>query len=377
MNARQSLDPAGELGLVLRWDARQGQIASVEIAHTRPLLAARLLPGRSPAEVRALLPALFALCPQGQGAAAALALGAAQGEDLGEELENWRARLGLETLGEILWRFALDWPQALGFAPAPALLAQVRRIIASALNASRPPLPTELAELSTLIGPALLGMSPAEFLQVQSAERFDAWIEGSDSLAALTLAALRKSSPTLGTAGWSPLPGLDAELLYALAHQARENAQFAGAPRWQSAPAETGALARQCGEPLIRALLERDGALVSTRLAARLVELARLLADPATPRDWLCSITEPGDWGVAGVQTARGLLVHVAQVRDGRVIDYRIVAPTEWNFSGQGPLASGLTGQSAACVEQAQELGRAWVQALDPCVACRIEVVHA
>ncbi len=52
--------------------------------------------------------------------------------------------------------------------------------------------------------------------------------------------------------------------------------------------------------------------------------------------------------GIGLAETARGLLLHRVQVERGLVTDYRIVAPTEWNFHPGGPLAQGLNGRSAA-----------------------------
>jgi len=76
------------------------------------------------------------------------------------------------------------------------------------------------------------------------------------------------------------------------------------------------------------------------------------------------------------VQTARGVLLHLARIDDDRIDDYRIVAPTDWNFHPDGALARGLFGleadDAAALVQRA---GLAAL-ALDPCVAFRIEVAR-
>ena len=81
---------------------------------------------------------------------------------------------------------------------------------------------------------------------------------------------------------------------------------------------------------------------------------------------------------MAWVQNARGLLLHrVALDAQGMVDDYRIVAPTEWNFHPDGALVHGLTGLAADDEARLVRQARLAVQALDPCVACRVEVVHA
>jgi len=82
--------------------------------------------------------------------------------------------------------------------------------------------------------------------------------------------------------------------------------------------------------------------------------------------------TAPGA-GAAIVETARGLLLHCAEVRDERVSGYGIVAPTEWNFHPAGALVSALTGAPAADRANVEQRAIRLVHSLDPCVACRVE----
>jgi coenzyme F420-reducing hydrogenase alpha subunit len=162
----------------------------------------------------------------------------------------------------------------------------------------------------------------------------------------------------------------------------RAVAGFEAAPLWDGAPVETGALARMRAHPLVASVAKRCGNSVPARMAARLVELAALLARLAGTADaaaapGICAFPlGPGE-GLAAVQTARGLLLHHARVAEGRVAGYRIVAPTEWNFHPDGPLARGLAGLAAANDAALERSARLAAQALDPCVACRIEVAHA
>ncbi len=66
---------------------------------------------------------------------------------------------------------------------------------------------------------------------------------------------------------------------------------------------------------------------------------------------------------------ARGLLLHwVALEPDGSVADYRVLAPTEWNFHPGGALARTL----AALPADAGDAARTLAAAFDPCVACTL-----
>jgi Ni,Fe-hydrogenase I large subunit len=77
--------------------------------------------------------------------------------------------------------------------------------------------------------------------------------------------------------------------------------------------------------------------------------------------------------GRALVETARGLLMHEIVLDGERIADYFIVAPTEWNFHPQGPLAGWLMGRAANDRDTVQRLAARAVAALDPCVRWELE----
>ncbi|OGB87733.1 MAG: hypothetical protein A2535_08470 [Burkholderiales bacterium RIFOXYD2_FULL_59_8] len=68
-------------------------------------------------------------------------------------------------------------------------------------------------------------------------------------------------------------------------------------------------------------------------------------------------------------EMARGLLLHWVQLdaSDG-VLDYRVLAPTEWNFHPQGALAQAV----AALASNDQAPGAMLAAAFDPCVSCTV-----
>ena len=82
-------------------------------------------------------------------------------------------------------------------------------------------------------------------------------------------------------------------------------------------------------------------------------------------------------FGVGQAATARGVLTHAVEVRDDRVVSYRIWAPTDRLFADAGPLAS-LAGDDAwpdaGAAQHALEIA---VLALDPCLPWQVEVGHA
>jgi Ni,Fe-hydrogenase I large subunit len=143
--------------------------------------------------------------------------------------------------------------------------------------------------------------------------------------------------------------------------------------------AETGVLARQAGAPLVADLLAA-GKRVAARIAARHAELdflARGLLAPDLLNGWLDAAPLGEGVGLARVETARGLLLHLMQVKDGRVAAYVIVAPTEWNFHPQGAFVGEIVGSPAATRDEAEMLARRLALALDPCVNYEVVVEYA
>jgi coenzyme F420-reducing hydrogenase alpha subunit len=72
--------------------------------------------------------------------------------------------------------------------------------------------------------------------------------------------------------------------------------------------------------------------------------------------------------GIAQVQAARGLLIHRLELRQERVYDYRIVAPTEWNFHPEGVVVQGLKQLRAESPNDLQRQAELFINAVDPCV---------
>ncbi len=161
------------------------------------------------------------------------------------------------------------------------------------------------------------------------------------------------------------------------------------APRLGGRVVETGALARQmvAGHPLVRDLVTRHGGSVTARVVARLLEIARVLpameswlrqVHPGAPF-CLPSIELENASGMGLVEAARGSLGHWLEVRDGKLHNYQIVAPTTWNFSPRdaegvpGALEQALAGVAAdAHGEDAPVTVQHVVRSFDPCMVCTV-----
>ncbi|WP_373507775.1 nickel-dependent hydrogenase large subunit, partial [Thiocapsa sp.] len=81
--------------------------------------------------------------------------------------------------------------------------------------------------------------------------------------------------------------------------------------------------------------------------------------------------------GLGRVFAARGLLAHLVRVEDGRVRDYRILAPTEWNFHPRGVVARALESLPPGPEEQLRRQAELLITAIDPCVAFTLTYKNA
>jgi len=386
----------GELTIRLAWDGKR--VGDVAVRSTRPFMASRLFAGRTPEEAVTLAPLLYSVCAHAQGVAAAGALEAATGgAPAAATVSARRQEVILETVQEYLWRILIDWPLAMGHPGDVQPVASARRLIAPTLDTlarvarridGRPspgcdvrPVAGALAELAAT---HLYGVAPDLWLARTDVDAIAVWARGRQTLPARLLDDLLQESPGLARSDVALMPVAQREALAAAVVPAlRSDPDFEQAPSWSGAAVETGALARSGTHPYVAAIRGRSGNAVPARFAARLTELALLLGELAgVARDqdrapWSDAFALGAGEGLGVVQTARGLLLHYARVDAGRVGAYRIVAPTEWNFRPSGALVRGLGTLAANDESRLLRDARIAVQALDPCVACRIEVAHA
>jgi Ni,Fe-hydrogenase I large subunit len=169
-----------------------------------------------------------------------------------------------------------------------------------------------------------------------------------------------------GACDSAPLPNLsDAQL-----DQEMKDSGFIERPRWHGRCCETTSLTR-VQSPLLDDLKLRFSNGLLVRLVARLHEVVALTRRMVPNPDG--TYARPG-WeaarpaiGIGQVAAARGQLVHRVELVGERVSNYRILAPTEWNFHPDGVLARALAALRGG-VEQIEVQARLLINAIDPCV---------
>jgi hypothetical protein len=356
-------NPAGRLQLLA------GQ-APPNISSSRPELAARLAEGRAVETLPSLMGALFTLCAMPHRLASAAAVAAAAGRPFEFSVED-RHQLRMSQAREQILRISHDWPRLWPDAmPAIDTTALLRSCPLWQAEASSS---TAMTAVHEWMVTCWLCSNPAAWLAAHAhdPQHYAAqWCAEQAGPVAQTLRAMRGSAQRLPTPHQPlrVLANVEREMP-ALTRRMLNETGFCSQPDNHGFSADTGPWSRANAAQVLVA----DSAW--QRLVSRVVD-ALQLAVPGGEH-WLAhgAMNLGAGLGVAWVEMARGLLVHVvgltADLR--RVVVCRVLAPTEWNFHPSGGLARALSNlRGGAAVADACRLAVAY----DPCVEFEVLTQH-
>ncbi|PUB90559.1 MAG: hypothetical protein DBP01_06960 [gamma proteobacterium symbiont of Ctena orbiculata] len=380
---------------------RQARIEKIAICSTRPLQLTHLFEGKSVKELLSMLPMLYSVCATAQASAAAQACRQAMGMHGNARIELAESMLvTVETAREHLWRILIDWSNFVDTAVDRALVASLSNLLPMAKHACfndsdlftlQPRLVVDQERFSTVIeqiaktaADSIFALAPADWYAYADIGDFDVWLEQTATPASKLLRRIRdKQSAQLADGGSYPLPTIDPQAI--CQRLSEEDAdQFIATPEWKGAVFETTPMTRMASHPLLRQLTKLYGFGLMTRLVARLLELASI---PARLNGQMQALIEDRinggtpmagsgvDEGLGQVEAARGRLIHRAVLDKGMISGYQIVAPTEWNFHPRGVVARGLLSLPAQEIDALKRHADLFINAVDPCVGYRLEIV--
>jgi len=371
--------------LNIRLHARGGKVEAVEIRSSRPVHVSRVFVGKRVEEALSLLPLLFSVCGTAQACAGVRACEQALGCSPGPGTERLReALVGLETLQQHLWQLLLRWPAFLGEAPLEEAMIDARRLLDARRRQlapdDRPFRPGQEAgqvggegpaagkAMPRLLAETLFGEPPEAWLERVTLAELEAWAAGRRTVAARLLdQVMARGWQGVGRSPVAPLPPLEETQL----RPAFREETFIERPRWQGACRETSVLTRT-RSPLLQRLHDTQGNALLTRLVARLTEVARLALESPGPGPLPVEGADEGT-GIGRAEAARGRLYHQVELEGERILCYRILAPTEWNFHPRGVVASSLRGIEGTPADLERQ-ARLVVDAIDPCVGYDLEI---
>jgi hypothetical protein len=342
--------------IILSFSVADGRFCRIDIDNRRPVAPLAALVGRAAVEVPVLVGRLFSVCRMAQGVASLRAVEGALGWQ--PDPRRWAAHdtlIAAETLLDHLSRICLDWPMLLGLPPRVASVKAARRALAD--------LPACLFPKGDALVPGAMA-GPRVDLGDRCQALDLALAQGVDPLLPLLQDAL-VTEGDLGAAGLQPLPKLVADRL---CRRLDEDPEFSRRPAWDGAVWVTGALARQWQHPAVVAARDGGRATVWAHMIAVVTEMRQLSERLRQAVPGYAAVPDAATAvpGLSTLEAARGRLVHRVCLKDGRIVDYGMVAPTEWNFHPAGAVPAGLLGRDAG--PDPERRVRLLVSALDPCV---------
>ncbi|WP_419797956.1 MAG: nickel-dependent hydrogenase large subunit [Terasakiella sp.] len=381
--------------IVLKLVTKKNRIEDVRIASNRTTMAARILEGKSPQEACAFVPLLFSLCGTAQHHAALTAMEQALGYVPSPAHKTARHLLLLaEGIAEHTTRLLIDWAELGGQEKNINQIRDIRQTLASfksliftesgqdkigggTLAPDMTKLSSEFSRLRTIIQSEIFKITPREFADLPNRDALENWISTTDSLPARCLKQWQKDG--LSDIIWPLAQGLmDFPPEEIAMHMDAENAdQFITYPTWDGRPCQTGALMRHLSHPFLRQA--NHNAL--SYFYAKLIDLAVMIEDfekniSGLKQDDDLYHTKATYKGYAQIEAVRGQLSHRVWInpQNDTIARYRILAPTEWNFHPNGILKQALIGVESADENKLKQIAQINVLALDPCVACRVDI---
>ncbi|MEM1191398.1 MAG: hypothetical protein AAGI72_22900 [Pseudomonadota bacterium] len=318
----------------------------------------RILVGATPQDALRLVPSLLPVCGEAQRIAAARALESAQGVPASAAVERERELRLLREQGlAAAWRLLVDWPRAADRSTRLATVKTLRRADDVSLGRGLLSLlPDSLAVPAS--GPLLLARVIEEATWGESC---------------IGTSLLRRALHQGSAAAAAPLAIHTPSSLFAQARDyfASERCDpatlaLAGNPL----PLTVGPLA-MARHPAVAAVRERgDLASPVKLLLAALIDTAAVataLAGDAPLPALTPEMAEAAEPGFGHSVTARGPLLHkISLDNEGRIAQWRHLAPTDWHFAPGGlveRLGVAVTSQDAADL---------LIAAADPCAPCAV-----
>lgn len=116
---------------------------------------------------------------------------------------------------------------------------------------------------------------------------------------------------------------------------------------------------------------------VSAIYRSRLREIETALNALETGRPFPIASAGGAGWGIGQTLTARGVLTHAVHVGDGKVVRYRVQAPTDSLFADARALTALLANRRFVTLDQARQGLDQAILAADPCLPYVVELHDA
>jgi len=372
MNAAVGIAALGQGGLAIAAQVADGCVCAVRISSSRPTNLSRLFIGRPAEEAPLLAERIFSLCGVSHRVVSARAIASARGETIClRRSQDEAVALLAERLGSTLRASVIMLLNDSGGADLARIgslgeiLSILRDLCVESLSRSTDKSLSRRTAKSLIRGVCALGRDHG----LRSPRcRDGSAMPGGRVFENLEVEFASGDALAVAAPDWLS----DADDFEIIRRMREQGETFAAAPSLPGRAPETGAFARQW-----RATDLSKGALAA-RFEARMIDLAecfdRLESAEKDEPAGACGISPAVREGSAAVETSRGRLYHWVRLSPSdRIQDYRIVAPTEWNFHPAGPFVEALLGAAVGSSRAERRIVQL-ASLIDPCVPFRVEV---
>lgn len=374
---------SGQLNIKIKW--REGIIEQVDLTSSRPQKVTSLFNGKLLLDLLNLIPMLYSLCGIAQKAAALRAAESALDINVSPEVDQGRNLLvQAETARELGLRLFTDWyPDERGVkAELIKWFAGVKDEFNWALQlnpvSSRSVNPADVADKLHAILEPVLSKKP-DSGTTENAED-DIWEssvlqslkpELESFFSSSQLVELKRGCPDLDIE--------DPTVQHKIAESLKSSKayQFCAAPEINGEKFESSVYTRSLRFNKLKNK-EFNGGVKALLFRLNALECMLRSMPEQIKSGSKSSLIHSDVTGMGIVQAARGVLIHHMEldghsVSDSVITDYKIVAPTEWNFHPQGTFVKMLEG-SRVSLEQLPILVESLIRLIDPCVGWLLEL---
>jgi len=382
--------------ILINVEAELGEVRSVVITSSRLLHITQLLEGKSIISATDLINRTYSLCNTAHRLSLLRLLDSTALIELSNnELSAYQLLLDLETVKEHCFSIFTKWHQGFGNNIDPSFIDILKTLkqISAMLFSSADPLSLVdkellafnsidnfLSKLDGQLNRSLIGNQADHVGALTDIDNFDKWLGNSNSNCANFLNYLKIFGFSgLGDTEACHLADLNLQKIGVL----MQDVNFIKQPVYQNTVFETTPFSRQNKHQLIGQLMIRHGNGLFTRSVAQLLEVFGLLHNirhnyagikseriSHKIRDFDSELN-----AIVHLEAARGRLFHQVTLRENMIKSYQILAPTEWNFHPKGVLYRMIGSINYNDKEDLVNKIKLLVNAIDPCVGYRLEVV--
>ena len=374
---------SGQLNIKIKW--REGVVEQVDLTSSRPQKVTSLFNGKLLLDLLNLIPMLYSLCGIAQKIAALRAAENALDIRVSPEIDQGRNLLvQAETARELGLRLFADWyPDERGVkAELMKWFAGVKNEYDWALQlnpiSSRSVNPTDVADkLHAILEPALSKKIASETEENDKGDILESSVlqslkaELESFFSSSQLVELKRGCPDLDIEDPTVQHKISESLKSSKAYQ------FCAAPEINGEKFESSVYTRSLRFNKLKNK-EFNGGVKALLFRLNALECMLRSMPEQIKSGSKSSLIYSDETGMGIVQAARGVLIHHMEldghsVSDSVITDYKIVAPTEWNFHPQGTFVKMLEG-SRVSLEQLPILVESLIRLIDPCVGWQLKL---